>query len=70
MTELVECHAGYTYAERPTALLWGDKRLSVIEIIECRHTPEGRYFRVRTEDDLAFVLLYNEFYDAWQVREA
>ena len=70
MTELVECHAGYTYAERPTALLWGDKRLSVIEIIECRHIPEGRYFLVRTEDDLAFVLLYDKFYDAWQVREA
>ena len=70
MTEFVECHAGYTYAERPTALLWGGKRLSVIEIIECRHTPEGRYFHVRTEDNLAFVLLYDKFYDAWQVREA
>ena len=70
MTELVECHAGYTYAERPTALLWGDKRLSVIEIMERSHTPNGRYFRVRTEDDLAFILVYNEFYDAWQVREA
>lgn len=70
MTELVECHAGYTYAERPTAVLWGDRRLSVIEIIESRKTPEGRYFRVSTEDDHAFILIYNEFYDAWQVREA
>ncbi len=70
MTELVECHAGYTYAERPTALLWGDKRLSVIEIMEWRHTPDGKYFQVRTEDDLAFILIYNEFYDTWQVREA
>ena len=70
MTEFVECHAGYTYAERPTALLWGDKRLSVIEIMEWRHTPDGRYFQVRTEDDLAFILIYNEFFDTWQVREA
>ena len=70
MTELVECHAGYTYAERPTALLWRDKRLSVIEIMEWRHTPDGKYFQVRTEDDLAFILIYNEFFDTWQVREA
>jgi len=70
MTELVECHAGYTYAERPTALLWGDKRLSVIEIMEWRHTPDGKYFQVRTEDDLALILIYNEFFDTWQVREA
>jgi hypothetical protein len=70
MTELVECHAGYTYAERPTAVLWGDKRLSVIELIERRNIPDGRYFLVRTEDDLAFILIYNEFDDAWQVREA
>jgi hypothetical protein len=70
MTELVECHAGYTYAERPTALLWGEKRLSVIEIIEWKRTPEGRYFRVKTEDDLAFVLIYDEACDVWHVHEA
>jgi hypothetical protein len=70
MTEWVECHAGYTYPERPTAVLWGDKLLSVIEIMERRKTPDGRYFLVRTEDDLALILIYNEFDDAWQVREA
>ena len=70
MTELVECHAGYTYPERPSAVIWGDKRLSVIELIERRKTPDGRYFLVRTEDDLAFILIYNEVNDAWQVREA
>ena len=70
MTELVECHAGYTYAERPTALLWGDKRLAVIEIIERKRTPEGRYFRVRTEDQLAFVLIYDEACDLWMIHEA
>ena len=69
MTELVECHAGYTYAERPTALYWGGKRLSVVEIIEGQRTPTGRYFRVSTEDDLAFELIYDEDCDIWQVHE-
>ena len=70
MTELVECHAGYTYAERPTALYWGGKRLSVVEIIEGQRTPTGRYFRVSTEDDLAFELIYDEDCDIWQVHQA
>lgn len=70
MIDLVECHAGYTYAERPTVLLWEDKRLEVIEIIERKRTPAGRYFLVRTEDDQAFELLYNEFKDEWSVNLA
>ena len=70
MTEIVECHAGYAYAERPRSFLWGDKRLSVIEIIERKRTPEGRYFRVIADDNLAFVLIYDEADDAWQVHEA
>ena len=69
MTELVECHAGYTYAERPTALYWGGKRLLVVEIIERQRTPTGRYFRVNTEDDLVFELIYDEVCDIWQVHE-
>lgn len=69
MTELVECHAGYTYAERPTALYWNGKRLLVVEIIERQRTPTGRYFRVNTEDDLAFELIYDEVCDIWQVHE-
>ena len=69
MAELVECHAGYTYAERPTAVLWGDQRLTVIEIIERRRTPAGRFFRVRTQNDQAFDLFYDELSYEWQVHE-
>jgi hypothetical protein len=69
MTELVECHAGYTYAERPTALLWQNRRLVVIEIIERKRTPDGRYFRVRTEENLAFELIFDEAGDTWQIHE-
>ena len=68
-SELVECHAGYTYAERPTALLWDDKRLEVIDIIESKRTPEGRFFRVRTEENKAFTLSYDELSDEWSVNQ-
>lgn len=65
--ELVECHSGYTYAERPIALWWEGQRL-VIEQVEAEwHIPGGRRFRVRTEDDRIFELFYGELYDEWRV---
>ena len=29
MTELVECHSGFSYAEKPVALTWEGQRLEV-----------------------------------------
>ena len=45
-SELVECHSGYTYGERPIALLWQGVRL-VIQVIEARwRIPGGTCFRL------------------------
>jgi hypothetical protein len=68
-TTQVEYHAGYTYAERPTALVWADQRLLITDILEHQRTPAGRFFRVATQDDHAFDLLYDESSDTWQVCE-
>jgi hypothetical protein len=65
----VECHSGYTYAERPIALRWEGRRL-VITAIEARwRVPGGHGFRVRTEDDQVFELFYGELYDEWRVHQ-
>jgi hypothetical protein len=69
MPELVECHAGYTYPERPTAVLWAGQQLVVSEIIERRRTPAGLFFRVRTRNHKTFDLTYDEFSDEWEVHE-
>jgi hypothetical protein len=66
---LVECHSGYTYAERPIALHWEGRRLP-IQAIEARwRLPGGRRFRVRTEDGQVFELFYGELYDEWRVHQ-
>lgn len=67
--ELVECHSGYTYAERPIALHWQGERLLVQEIEARWRIPGGPCFRVRTEDGRAFELFYGELYDEWRVRQ-
>lgn len=65
--ELVECHSGYTYAERPTALRWDGARLAIEEVEDAWRIPGGRKFRVRVEDGRMFELFYGELYDEWRI---
>lgn len=70
MAGLVECHAGYRYAERPTAIYWQGQRLEISEIIKRWSSPEGRHFTVCTPEGQVFNLVYLEFMDDWQIDQA
>ena len=65
--ELVECHSGYTYAERPVAFDWDGERLEIVEVEARWRAPEGRCFRVRVEDGREFELIYGELKDEWRI---
>jgi hypothetical protein len=69
MIDLVECHSGYEYAERPTAVYWQEQRLLITGILESRQIPEGKAFRVRTHNDQVFELTYIEALDEWRIQE-
>ncbi|MBU1660163.1 MAG: hypothetical protein KKD28_01670 [Chloroflexi bacterium] len=70
MTNLVECHSGYTYAEHPVALRWQGVRLGVAAIEAQWRVPGEKHFRVRTRDDQVFELVYSKVHYEWQVRSA
>jgi hypothetical protein len=65
--DLVECHSGYEYADRPVALYYEGERLEIVEIIARWRIPGGRCFRVMTAGEQAFELFYGELYDEWRV---
>lgn len=65
--ELVECHSGYAYAERPIALVWDGERLEIEGIEAEWRIPGGKRFRVRVKDGRVFELFYGELYDEWRV---
>lgn len=67
VNELVECHSGWEYAERPVALRWEGQRLMVEEVESTWRIPGGKCFRVRTADGRRFELFYGELYDEWRV---
>ncbi|MEK7326684.1 MAG: hypothetical protein AAB217_15685 [Chloroflexota bacterium] len=65
--ELVECHSGYEYAERPTALHWQGERLEIEAVEQQWRIPGGKCFRVRATGGLVFELMYGELYDEWRI---
>jgi hypothetical protein len=64
---LVECHSGYTYAERPVALHWQGQRLEIETILQRWRVPGGLRFRVQVQDGRLFELFYGELHDEWRV---
>ena len=70
MAELVECHSGFTYADRPVALTWEGQRLEIIQILAEWLTPEKKHFRVRTTDAREFKLAYHPATDEWQIERS
>ncbi len=70
MSESVECHSGYEYAERPIAIHWQGERLEVAEVIDTWRIPGGKCFRVRTTSGSLFELFYGELYAEWRINPA
>ena len=67
MADVVECHSGYTYGERPIAFQWEGSRVVIEAIEDAWRVPGGRCFRVRTIDGDVFELFYGELYDEWRI---
>ena len=68
--EPVECHSGYEYAERPTALRWEGQRLEIDAILAQWRISGGKCFRVKVSDGRVFELFYGELYDEWRINLA
>jgi hypothetical protein len=69
MNELVECHSGFTYADRPVALTWEGRRLEIAQILAEWTTPEKKHFRVRTSDGRLFELACSQITREWQIHQ-
>ena len=70
MGELVECHSGFAYADKPVALTWEGSCLEITRIIAEWRTPEKKHFRVRTASNQIFELAYSPATDEWQINSS
>ena len=67
MTDIVECHSEFEYAEKPVTLTWQGQRLEIKAILSQWRTPQGKWFHVQTDDMQTFKLLYDEAADTWHI---
>lgn len=65
--DIVECHSGYEYAERPTALHWRNEWLEIEAVEQQWRTPEGKCFRVRAANGMVFMLINDERSGEWRI---
>jgi hypothetical protein len=69
MSELVECHSGFAYEDRPVALTWEGQRLEIVWVLAEWRTPGKKYFHVCTTSGREFRLDYNMGTAVWQVEQ-
>jgi hypothetical protein len=75
MTDIVECHSGAGYADKPTALHWQGLRLTITEILSQGRTPQAKWFRVRAGTGQVFDLFLAQAASQspaepeWQIRQ-
>jgi hypothetical protein len=65
----VECRSDGDYAGRPLAISWQGQRLVVEKVLDAWRAPNGKCYRVSTQDGQVFELCYSEFDDAWSIAE-
>jgi hypothetical protein len=69
MSDPIEFHSSYAYAQRPIVITWEDERVQVKMVLSEWRTPEGKYFRIQAEDERIFEVLYNKDIENWQIQE-
>jgi len=52
----VECYAGYRGEETPRALVVGNRRVEVIEVLDRWLAPDHRSFKVRGDDGDTYIV--------------
>ncbi|MBI5492900.1 MAG: hypothetical protein HY893_08215 [Deltaproteobacteria bacterium] len=63
----VESYSGYKADERPKALVMGDKRLEIKEVIDRWYGADHDYFKVMAEDGFVYIIRHDRFRDEWEL---
>ena len=63
----VDCYAGYRDEETPRALVMGERRVEVVEIVDRWLAPDHRYFRLKGDDGGVYIVRHDVTSDAWEL---
>lgn len=63
----VECYAGHRGEQTPRALILGDRRLEVVDVVDAWLAPEYRYFKLACTDGHLYLVRHDERSDSWEL---
>jgi hypothetical protein len=63
----VECYAGHRGEETPRALVIGERRIEVVEILDRWLAPDHRYFKIKGDDGDVYIVRYSNATDTWEL---
>jgi len=63
----VECYAGHRGEQTPRALVLGDRRVIVAEVLDAWLAPEHRYFKLKAADGDTYLIRHDERANTWQL---
>jgi len=63
----VECYAGHRGEETPRALVLGDRRVEVVELLDRWLAPDHRYFKLRGDDGDVYIVRHSESAGEWEL---
>jgi hypothetical protein len=63
----VECYSGHRGEQTPRALIFGDRRIDVAEVLDAWLAPDHRYFKLRGADSHTYLVRHDERSNAWEL---
>ena len=63
----VECFINHRGEAVPCAFLLGDRRIKVLELLDCWPGQDHRYFKVRGHDCGLYILWHDTPSDEWEI---
>jgi hypothetical protein len=63
----VECYAGHRGEQTPRALILGDRRVAVAEVLDAWLAPAYRCFKLRGADGDTYLVRHDEPSDSWEL---
>jgi len=63
----VDCYAGYRGEQTPRAIVLGDRRIAVTEVLDQWLAPDHRYFKLRADDGHTYIVRQDVESQAWEL---
>jgi len=63
----VECYAGHRGDEIPRAVVIGDRRVTVVDMLDRWLGPDHRYFKFTGDDGDAYIIRHDAGADVWEL---